>query len=393
MPDLETLYVPDPALERPKLEVIAEALAGGILDMHLRFVEREFSPSAAIDDADYGYMPTYFRGDLHHPRPSKEPLDWRAVAATTLGLDRNVSFPELAAAIRRSSDGWLPFLTASFGWGPDAVDFFKKASKAAFDVGVLTENDLPGYARDIYSVTKTSDKTGEVLEEELGIWSGEEYEHSHDMSIYGEITDRIGDALALAARVSQLRRGSSADPRNVSHTKVYTTGQEWETYLHHLNDAAIAEPVLHALLGIIGRQEVGHHVMFRGEVKAVLQAFPDDTVQVIESAYRKPLEMPGAKGIPRFMQIAIINYQAGLLTPLDAYNSQLQGLKYWGIFDGEIDSTLKTDEGKQALDALRHRFSKAPRIKERDTPFVLGKTVTKEALAEARQDYLEQLAA
>jgi hypothetical protein len=393
-------FMPDPKTEYQRVAALEEALRDHILDEHFKFVERGASPSSEVDDEGYGYLPEpQAATDLQQPRPSFEPIDWRTEATDVLGLDRDTPFLQLATAIRRCYDGWPSFVQESYDLSPEVVAGWLKIRRTFFRTGVLTEDNLPWYSSTITGqIERSGAKPGGALDLEARTWKAEEDGHLSSLGQYGQITDEIGDREYVLARASQLRTGSSIETSHITGLKVYTAIQEPNTTVSHNRDAVMFDPVGYRLLFRAGGQEAVHFVMFADGVKALIQYFPDDVVRTIDDIVTHLQKMPGEDGIPYFTARqgdprqgdALAIARANLLSPVDWHNNIRRLLRRIGVFDegNDLMSRLVTDEGKAALERIRLKYAEARKAKlNSKVPFVLGRDITREQFAEAREDY------
>lgn len=408
-------FIPDPANEKAKIQLIEEALSSDLLDHHYRFVERGLSPTADIDDADYGYIPEPWDASvLNDPRPTREPLDWRSIAVATLNkgienpnsriIERDSEFSQIALMIRDVYDGWLPFLQSKYDLSDETVSSLEIVRARNYFVGNLTEDNLPSYVRDIfYAIMAGGAELGGALDEELRMWTAEENGHKHAMDMFGEITDLSGSIKYVRGLVSQHRAGSSVEVSHITGVKVYASGQEGQTVIAHRRSAALFDPIGFDLHMEESADEARHQYLFVYEVLPVLHAFPDDTIRTIADNDKHGNHMPGVDGIPRILGIkghAVAISLAGLLTKQDWHNTTRQNLQKWGLMDqvNDFEKNLTSDESKIELEELRTKYEKpAEFVPNHRIPFVLGSTITSDQLRVARKEYLalkqDQLAA
>lgn len=391
---------------------VEEALSGGALDRHLGWVESIDSPSAHLSDAQYGYqLGRFTHGSLAlgQPRPAREPIDFQQVATGALGLDYDTPFTDLAQWVSTVDDGWYDFLAEAEGLDPKEIKALKKMVSVAYMMNSNTEDDLPGFDSTLEGAVR---KYQRRLKIELPgsyawvrAWSGEEAGHKHSMGVYGAITDLLNSKEHAASRNSQLRALFYEFP-NIFVAKIFPLVQELATNYAHKNTAALQGPIGNELGNKVAGQEAGHHNVNLDESEAILEALPNEFIQVFRYIMLSPrdrknpnaplqiiFEMPGSVGIPNYRMKAARIVLSGIFTGEhvhDAIRSSLQKL-------GLLRRTEETKEyiaypglspaATQALDDLREVFGEKAIHKNRTGPVVLGQTIRVVDLARHRRKY------
>lgn len=321
------------------------------------------------------------------------PIDWRDIPTHQFGLDRDVPMSVLFDRIRRSYDGWLPFLQQHFDLDDGVVASLKQARHFSYLIGTETEDNLPGYKVDIYQVNQFAPPyTHDVFAQGLGIWTAEEDGHGRALNAFGELTDELSSKTYTQARTSQLRHGSSATPHNLMHLKVYTSLQEPMANIAHQKDAALHDPVGHGILQAIAADEARHSRWFRGEVGALAVAFPDQLITELYAIIAEGFKMPGVDGIPNYKKMSTIVAGANLLTIADFKSTVVSAIHQWNV----QNLAPKTQEAKRMQNELVTEFLRPDTedIIERIVKpgrFVLGHTLTVAQLREARNEYKKTL--
>ncbi len=334
----------DPKIEAEKLHILAGAQEE-LVSRHLRLKPINETPTAGVTSAEYGFAPIIgVPIDVVSERPTREPQDWRRIASTVIGLERDAPFLDIARAITDSAVRWDAYLQEKFAFDNATMASLKQARRSAYRVGTLTEDNLPDYKADINGelTPYAADEDLRIMQRSLGLWVAEEDGHLESMDMYGQILDLIGDEQYWASRTSQLRAGSSVALKGITSVKAYTAVQELMTQIAHQLDAHLHEPVGHELLSAIAGDEARHHDWFRRELKLLSEYFPDDVVLAIAEALRPEGFMPGSKGIPKFKAESIAIAQANLLTADHFLEAATRTIRYLGIMTQDYIERLQT---------------------------------------------------
>jgi len=325
----------------------------------------------------------------------RQPIDWRPIAEKVLGLGDDAPMSELYPAVSESFEGWLPFVQERFSLDDKTMQSMDRARTAAYLIGTLTEDNLPGYVSVLYRHLQTApDDVRDIFGQALGIWTAEEDAHLRAMGGFGELTDmfRKGTAIGLkgwsysAARAGNLRHGSSEVPDGLTRMKVYTAIQEPMAQIAHTKDAVLHDPVGFTLLQSISEDEARHGRWFKAEVKALMPEFGADVIGALHAVITK-FEMPGRDGIIDFTKLRAFISGANLLTTQDLGGVLSGVVSLWGIpeISGLSDmAKIQRDEimaGVEMLNAIDGIRAKSGR-------FVLDQTVSVNDLRLARKEYL-----
>ncbi len=386
-------YTPNPRYEVDKLMIAEEALgAGGLIDAHLKWVNKDESPSANIDQRTYGYQPQAFTVEDPSLRPKLEPIDYLQVASDTLGVPYDTPYHELSKRVGELESGWLWFVVRSGALSEAEATEMSKASTNAFLLDTLTEDNLPIYtATNFGGFQALADKHGKELpavdEWGRGIWTSEEGAHGNAMNQYGLMTDMLNNPEHVAGRNSQLRAGMEVELQNVSQLFAYVAWQELSTNYAHKRNGALLGPIGARVLSRIAKDEARHHVVYNGVVKRFYEEFPGDTIMTLNSELMDPV-MPGLKGIPGFKRRALKIHGSGIFSIGQKDEAVRSIMKKLSLYDDDANRGLSGEEFT-ALSELRERYPLEPQeeIKRSSTRFVLGKTITIAELAELRRDY------
>ena len=255
-------------------------------------------------------------------------------------------------------------------WTPDQPRLTGVA-QTSFEVGLLTEDNLPSYHRLIHGMFGRGD--GAWLSW-VGRWTAEEGRHAIVLRDYLTVTRNIDPMLLERGRMAQLQQGYDHDSPDTLHGLAYVAFQELATRISHRNTGRYSDdPVADRIMVRIAADENLHMVFYRDILKAALAIEPSAAVRAIVDEVLK-FEMPGA-GIPGFLRKAAEIAKAGIYD-LRVHRDEvlLPILRHWGIFElTGLDATAEVARRRLAehlekLDAAVRRFeerlasSRVPRI-------------------------------
>jgi acyl-[acyl-carrier-protein] desaturase len=258
-------------------------------------------------------------------------------------------------------------------WTPDQPRLTGVA-QTAFEIGLLTEDNLPSYHRLIHGMFGRGD--GAWLNW-VGRWTAEEGRHAIVLRDYLTVTRNIDPFLIERGRMSQLQQGYDHASPDTLHGLAYVAFQELATRISHRNTGRYSDdPVADRIMVRIAADENLHMVFYRDILKAALAIEPSAAVRAIVDEVLK-FEMPGA-GIPNFLRKAADIARAGIYD-LRVHRDEvlLPILKHWGIFElsgldaAAEDARNRLAEHLDKLDAAAKRFeerlarsSPVPRVAE-----------------------------
>ena len=255
-------------------------------------------------------------------------------------------------------------------WTPDQPRLTGVA-QTSFEVGLLTEDNLPSYHRLIHGMFGRGD--GAWLSW-VGRWTAEEGRHAIVLRDYLTVTRNIDPMLLERGRMAQLQQGYDHDSPDTLHGLAYVAFQELATRISHRNTGRYSDdPVADRIMVRIAADENLHMVFYRDILKAALAIEPSAAVRAIVDEVLK-FEMPGA-GIPGFLRKAAEIAKAGIYD-LRVHRDEvlLPILRHWGIFEltgldaAGVVARRRLAEHLEKLDAAARRFeerlasSRVPRI-------------------------------
>lgn len=255
-------------------------------------------------------------------------------------------------------------------WTPDQPRLTGVA-QTAFEIGLLTEDNLPSYHRLIHGMFGRGD--GAWLNW-VGRWTAEEGRHAIVLRDYLTVTRNIDPVLLERGRMNQLVAGYDRDSPSTLRGLAYVAFQELATRISHRNTGRYSDdPVADRIMVRIAADENLHMVFYRDILGAALKVQPSAAVRAIVDEVLA-FEMPGA-GIPNFVRKAAQIAKAGIYD-LRVHRDEvlLPIVRHWRIFELEgLDGAAEEARRRlvdhlEALDVAARRFeerlarSTVPRI-------------------------------
>jgi acyl-[acyl-carrier-protein] desaturase len=255
-------------------------------------------------------------------------------------------------------------------WTPDQPRLTGVA-QTSFEVGLLTEDNLPSYHRLIHGMFGKGD--GAWLNW-VGRWTAEEGRHAIVLRDYLVVTRNMDPTLLERGRMAQLQQGYDHDSPDTLHGLAYVAFQELATRIAHRNTGRYSnDPVADKIMVRIAADENLHMVFYRDILKAALDIEPSAAVRAIVDEVLA-FQMPGA-GIPGFLRKAADIAKAGIYD-LRVHRDEvlLPIIRYWGVFElsgldaAAEEARRRLAEHLEKLDVAAKRFderlasSKVPRI-------------------------------
>jgi acyl-[acyl-carrier-protein] desaturase len=243
-------------------------------------------------------------------------------------------------------------------WTPDQPRLTGVA-QTSFEVGLLTEDNLPSYHRLIHGMFGKGDGAWVNW---VGRWTAEEGRHAIVLRDYLTVTRNIDPVALERSRMAQLQQGYDHDAPDTLHGLAYVAFQELATRISHRNTGRYSEdPVADRIMVRIAQDENLHMVFYRDILKAALQLEPSAAVRAIVDEILT-FEMPGA-AIPNFLRKAAAIAKAGIYD-LRVHRDEvlLPIIRYWGVFELEgldaaaEDARRRLAEHLDKLDAAARRF-------------------------------------
>jgi acyl-[acyl-carrier-protein] desaturase len=243
-------------------------------------------------------------------------------------------------------------------WTPDQPRLTGVA-QTAFEIGLLTEDNLPSYHRLIHGMFGKGD--GAWINW-VGRWTAEEGRHAIVLRDYLTVTRNIDPVLLERGRMTQLQQGYEHDSPSTLRGLAYVAFQELATRIAHRNTGRYSDdPVADKIMVRIAADENLHMVFYRDILAAALTIQPSAAVRAIVDEVLA-FQMPGA-GIPGFLRKAAAIAKAGIYD-LRVHRDEvlLPVINHWRIFElTGLDATAeaarkKLAEHLETLDAAAKRF-------------------------------------
>jgi acyl-[acyl-carrier-protein] desaturase len=173
-------------------------------------------------------------------------------------------------------------------WEPEQSSL-SDVAQLAFEVNLLTEDNLPSYHREIAGAYGRSGAWGAWV----GRWTAEEGRHSIAMRDYLLVTRGVDPVALERGRMHQMQVGYDSGNKTPLQVMAYVTFQELATRIAHRNTGRFTEdPVAEKLMARIAADENLHMIFYRNLVEAALALDPDQTVLAIRDEILG-FQMPG----------------------------------------------------------------------------------------------------
>ena len=243
-------------------------------------------------------------------------------------------------------------------WTPDQPRLTGVA-QTAFEIGLLTEDNLPSYHRLIHGMFGDGD--GAWLNW-VGRWTAEEGRHAIVLRDYLTVTRNIDPIALERGRMHQLQQGYDHDAPDTLHGLAYVAFQELATRISHRNTGRFSDdPVADRIMVRIAADENLHMVFYRDVLSAAIALAPSAAVRAIVDEI-VAFKMPGA-GIPGFVRKAAQIARAGIYDLRVHRDEVLEPLlRHWRIFyltgldDAAEEARRRLAEHLATLDAAARRF-------------------------------------
>ncbi len=248
--------------------------------------------------------------------PARELLEVTPYDAQQLLIDLEPTAARLLDRHLSIAEDWLPheYIPYSQGrdfdkepWTPDQPRL-SGVARTAFEVNLLTEDNLPSYHRLIYGMFGSGD--GAWINW-VGRWTAEEGRHSIVLRDYLTVTRNLDPTALEQSRMAQLEQGYERPTLDPLRGLAYVALQEVATRAAHRNTGRYSnDPVADRIMARISADENLHATFYREVLAAASEAYPSATVEAV-AAEIMAFEMPGA-GIKGFRRKAAEMALAGI---------------------------------------------------------------------------------
>jgi acyl-[acyl-carrier-protein] desaturase len=213
-------------------------------------------------------------------------------------------------------------------WTPDQPRLTGVA-QTAFEVNLLTEDNLPSYH---YLIRAVFEKGDGAWKNWVHRWTAEEGRHAIVIRDYLIVTRNIDPIMLERGRMQTVQLGYGR-PMPVLRVLAYTSFQELATRVSHQNTGRYsADPVADRIMSRVAQDENLHMVFYRDALSAALEVAPSEVVKAI-AAEVLTFEMPGA-GITGFIRKAAKMAEAGIYDLRIHHDDILWPLlRHWRVFE------------------------------------------------------------
>ena len=228
-----------------------------------------------------------------------------------------------------------------------------EAVRAAFEVNLLTEDNLPFYHHELASRFGSTGAWGGWINR----WTAEEARHATSIRDYLILTRAVDPVALERDRMASMQAGWTAAAsregggKNALRSLAYVTFQELATRTAHRNTGRLAgDPVADRLLTRIATDENLHMVFYRDLISAALELAPDQTLAAIAAEVLE-FQMPGT-GVPGFQRKSVQIADAGIYDlRLHCDEVVIPLLRHWRA----LELPMTTEVGQRAQETLtRH---------------------------------------
>jgi acyl-[acyl-carrier-protein] desaturase len=282
---------------------------------------------------------------------------------------------ELLRRHEKAAKEWFPhdYIPYSLGrdfdkepWSPDQSRLTGVA-QIAFEVNLLTEDNLPSYHREIYDMFAGGD--GPWINW-VHRWTAEEGRHSIVLRDYLVVTRSLDPVQLERGRMQQVMTGYDRGGKTLLEGMAYVSFQELATRISHRNTGRYSQdPVADRIMARIATDENLHMVFYRDMLDAALEIDPSAAVKAIAGEVLG-FQMPGA-GMSDFNRKAVQIAKAGIYD-LRVHHDDVVWplLRHWGFFDVEgLDaeaekSRMQVSEFLDGLDAMARKYEEKRAARE-----------------------------
>jgi len=242
-------------------------------------------------------------------------------------------------------------------WTPDQPKLTGVA-QIAFEVNLLTEDNLPSYHYEIMNAFGQDASWGQWTHR----WTAEEGRHAMVIRDYLLVTRNIDPDMLERQRMATMEHGYSTKGKRPLEVMAYVAFQELATRISHRNTGRYSnDPVADRIMARISLDENLHMLFYRDAVSAAFEADPNTAVEAVTAEVLR-FQMPGT-GIPGYRRKAAQIAKAGI------YDLRIHAdeiiwplLRHWGLFELEgLDAEAEQARAKLAafmadLDQSASRF-------------------------------------
>jgi acyl-[acyl-carrier-protein] desaturase len=239
-------------------------------------------------------------------------------------------------------------------WSPEDTKV-SPAAREALIVNLLTEDNLPGYHREIATIFGRDGAWGTWVDR----WTAEENRHGIVIRDYLTVTRAVDPVALERARMRHMQGGYQADHGDkMLHSLAYVSFQELATRISHRNTGkAAGDPVCERLLARVAADENLHMLFYRNLLAAAFELAPGQTMRAVTDVATN-FQMPGHT-IDGFLRKSVAIANAGIYDlRIHLDDVLLPVLRQWRVFDLEgLDAD--GEKARQELSDLLERLDVA----------------------------------
>ncbi|MGH2449770.1 MAG: acyl-ACP desaturase [Candidatus Limnocylindria bacterium] len=202
-------------------------------------------------------------------------------------------------------------------------------AQTAFEVNLLTEDNLPSYHRLIH---RMFDRGDGAWKNWVHRWTAEEGRHAIVIRDYLVVTRNIDPVMLERGRMQTILSGYD-HPTGVLRGLAYTAFQELATRVSHQNTGRYSDdPVADRIMTRVAQDENLHMVFYRDALLSAMEVDPSEVISAITEEVMD-FAMPGA-GIKGYLRKAARIAEAGIYDLRIHHDDILQPLlRYWRVFE------------------------------------------------------------
>jgi acyl-[acyl-carrier-protein] desaturase len=228
-------------------------------------------------------------------------------------------------------------------WTPDQPRLTGVA-QTAFEVNLLTEDNLPSYHRLIHKMFSKGDGAWKNW---INRWTAEEGRHAIVIRDYLVVTRNIDPVALERGRMQNVMSGYDHDV-DVLQGLAYTSFQELATRVSHQNTGRYSDdPVADKIMTRVAQDENLHMVFYRDALAAMLEIAPSEVIRAITREVLT-FEMPGS-AIAGFTRKAARMADAGIYDLRIHHDDILMPLlRHWRVFE-RTDLDPEAERARESL--------------------------------------------
>ncbi|MDP8970852.1 MAG: acyl-ACP desaturase [Actinomycetota bacterium] len=246
-------------------------------------------------------------------------------------------------------------------WTPDQPRL-SGVAQVAFEVNLLTEDNLPSYHREAHQLFGAGDGAWVNW---LHRWTAEEGRHAIVLRDYLVVTRNIDPYQLERGRMQVTQVGYDRQGKDTLQGLAYVAFQELATRISHRNTGRHSnDPVADRIMARISADENLHMVFYRDMLEAAIQLDPSRAVEAIAEEVMD-FAMPGTV-IDDFQRKAVQIAKAGIYDLRIHHDDVVWPLlRHWGIFDLEGLDERAEQAREQLMGFLEQLDGLATRYEEK----------------------------